>query len=83
MKSLEEIERSLSEKQDELDKLDAHWAELISEIIEIKQAKKAWLELEENISQPASLASVTIQPSQEAKIDLFRSMFRGREDVYP
>jgi len=29
------------------------------------------------------LASVTSQSSQEAKIDLFRSLFRGREDVYP
>ena len=83
MKSLEEIERLLSEKRDELDKLDTRRADLISEITEIKQAKKAWLETEQNILQPASLASVTNQSSQEAKIDLFRSLFRGREDVYP
>jgi len=83
VKNLEEIERLLSEKKNELDQLDSRRAELISEIIEIKQAKKAWLEMEENISQSASLASVTNQSSQEAKIDLFRSMFRGREDVYP
>jgi len=83
VKSLEEIERLLSEKRDELDKLDTRRADLISEITEIKQAKKAWLETEQNILQPASLASVTNQSSQEAKIDLFRSLFRGREDVYP
>lgn len=83
VKSLEEIERLLSEKMGELDKLDARRAELISEITEIKQAKKAWIKTEENISQPASLASAANQSPQEAKIDLFRSLFRGREDVYP
>jgi hypothetical protein len=83
VKNLEEIERLLSEKKNELDKLDARRAELMSEIIEIKQAKKAWLEIEEDISQPASPTSVTSQSPQETKIDLFRSLFRGREDVYP
>jgi hypothetical protein len=83
MKSLDEIERLLSEKKGELDQLDACRAKLISEIAEIKQAKKAWLEAEENISQPASPVSVTSQSPQEVKIDLFRSLFRGREDVYP
>jgi superfamily II DNA or RNA helicase len=83
VKNLEEIERLLSEKKVNLDKLDARRAELISEIIEVKHAKKAWLEAEENTSQPTSLAPVTNQSSQEAKIDLFRSLFRGREDVYP
>lgn len=83
MKNLEEIKRLLSEKRDELDKLDTRRADLISEISDIKQAKQTWLETERNILQPASLASVTNQSSQEAKIDLFRSLFRGREDVYP
>ena len=59
MKNLEEIERLLSEKRDELDKLDSRRADLISEITEIKQAKQTWLETERNILQPASLASVT------------------------
>ena len=83
MKSLDEIERLLSEKKGELDKLDEHRAKLISEIAEIKQAKKAWLEAEENVSQPTSPVSVTSQSPQDAKIDLFRSLFHGREDVYP
>jgi superfamily II DNA or RNA helicase len=83
MKSLDEIERLLLEKKDELNKLDARRAELISEISEIKSAKNACLETEGNILQPTSLASVTSQSPQESKIDLFRSLFRGREDVYP
>ena len=83
VKNMEEIERLLSEKKDELDKLDARRVKLISEIVEIKQAKKSWLETAENISQSTSPASVTSQSPQEAKIDLFRSLFRGREDVYP
>jgi len=83
VKNLEQIERLLSEKRDELDKLDTRRADLISEITEIKQAKQTWLETKRNILQPTSLTSVTSQSSQEAKIDLFRSLFRGREDVYP
>jgi chorismate mutase len=43
MKSLDEIERLLLEKKDELNKLDARRAELISEISEIKSAKNAWV----------------------------------------
>jgi len=83
VENLKETERLLSEKKDELEKLDARRAELISQIVEIKQAKKLLLGAEENISQPASLASVTNQSPQETKIDLFRSLFRGREDIYP
>jgi len=40
VKNLEQIERLLLEKRDELDKLDTRRADLISEITEIKQAKQ-------------------------------------------
>jgi len=41
VRNLEEIEQLLLEKKNELDKLDARRAELLSEIVEIKQAKKS------------------------------------------
>jgi hypothetical protein len=79
----DEIDRLLEETEGELTRLNTRRAELLGKITALRQEKAALLQMPEAPLQLASLPSVTNQSSQEAKIALFRSLFRGREDVYP
>jgi hypothetical protein len=83
VRNLDEIDRLLEETEGELAKLNTRRAELLGQITALQQEKAALLQMPEAPLQLASLPSVTNQSSQEAKIALFRSLFRGREDVYP
>jgi hypothetical protein len=83
VRNLDEIDRLLEETEGELAKLNTRRAELLAQITALQQEKAALLQMPEAPLHLASLPSVTNQSSQEAKIALFRSLFRGREDVYP
>lgn len=83
MGSLDEINRLLAEKEEELTRLDARRAELLAQIAELQQEKAPFLQLQKTLLPPARLPSVTNQSSPEAKIAVFRRLFRGCEDVYP
>jgi hypothetical protein len=83
VRNLDEIDRLLEETEGELAKLNTRRAEMLAQITALQQEKAALLQMPEAPLQLASLPSVTNQSSQEAKIALFRSLFRGREDVYP
>jgi superfamily II DNA or RNA helicase len=83
VRNLDEIDRLLEETERELAKLNTRRAELLGQITALQQEKAALLQMPEAPLQLASLPSVTNQSSQEAKIALFCSLFRGREDVYP
>jgi len=62
--------------REKLKKLDAERAEVAREL--------ARLEREQAGSETsAAVSTVTRRSSSEAKICLFRGLFRGREDVYP
>ena len=78
-----ETDRLLAETEGELAKLNIRRAELLTQIAALQQEKAAFLQTLEAPLQSAGLPLVTNQSSQEAKIVLFRSLFRGREDVYP
>ncbi len=83
MRDLNEINKLLAEAEGALQRLDARRAELLAQIADLKQERVAILEAQEARGQPALLSTVTNRSSQEAKVALFRSLFRGREDVYP
>lgn len=83
MKSLNEIDQSLAEIKKELAALNVRRGELLAQITELRQEKVSGLGAHETQSHPDSVPPITNQPSQEEKITLFRSLFRGREDVYP
>jgi len=83
VRNLDEISRLLAETEGELARLNTHRAELLTQITALQQEKAEFLHLSEAPLQSASLPAVTNQSPQEAKIALFRSLFRGREDVYP
>ena len=83
MKNSDAINRLLAEMEGELAGLDARKAELLMQIAELRQEKALSLPAQEPLQQSSGSLSVTNQSSQEDKIALFRSLFRGREDVYP
>jgi hypothetical protein len=82
MRTLDEINRLLVEREKELAKLDARRIDLVRQIAELRQERASFLDVPESPLPPGQLRSVTNRSSQEAKISLFRSLFRGREDVY-
>jgi superfamily II DNA or RNA helicase len=83
MRSLDEINRLLAEAEENLATLNGHRAELLRQIAELQQEKTALHREPETLLPPSEPPSVTNQSPQEAKVALFRSLFRGREDVYP
>jgi superfamily II DNA or RNA helicase len=83
VRTLDEIDRLLAETEEKLVRLNAHSAELVMRITELQREKASFLQVQVTPLQLGKLPSVTNQSSQEAKIALFRNLFRGREDVYP
>ncbi|HLF29802.1 MAG TPA: hypothetical protein VI566_02090, partial [Xanthomonadales bacterium] len=63
--------------------LNARQAELLRHIAELRQERATLLTGQEPPLPAGEQPLVTHQSPQEAKIALFRSLFRGREDVYP
>jgi hypothetical protein len=82
MKTLDEINRLLAEREKELARLDARRIDLVRQIAELRQERASFLDVPESPLPPGKLGGVTNRSPQEAKIGLFRSLFRGREDVY-
>jgi superfamily II DNA or RNA helicase len=76
VKNLDENNQSIAELEKELAQLNTRRTELINKIAELKQGKRQRLEV------TSRLPSVNDKSSQNAKVALFRSLFRGRDDVY-
>ena len=82
MRSLDEINQLLAEAEEKLATLIARQAELLRQIAELQREKASRLTGQET-PPPLGGLPVTNQSPQEAKIALFRGLFRGRDDVYP
>ena len=77
-----DIERKISEIEAELANLDHHRDQLLDELTQLRRQllqKDSPAQLLLNIQG----IKVNNQSSQEEKIRLFRSLFKGREDVFP
>lgn len=62
----------------ELSYLDHHRVQLLDELLQLRQEL-----LQNNSSAQLQETSINNQSPQEDKIRLFRSLFKGREDVFP
>ena len=82
MRTLSEINQLLAAIEGELQRLDAHRVELLAQVASLKQERAALLEAQAAQGPLALSGAVTNRSSQEAKVALFRRLFRGREDVY-
>ena len=83
MENLEEINRLLAEVEGELANLNARRNALLKQVTVLQQGAASFFQAQETLLRPSELPSVNNQSAQEAKIRLFRRLFRGREDVYP
>jgi hypothetical protein len=81
VRDLDQINRQLAETENELSKLNARRDELLGQLSELQQEKASLLNGQEVPLQP-EIRHLTNQSSPEAKIALFRSLFRGCGDVY-
>jgi superfamily II DNA or RNA helicase len=79
--NLDEVNRLLTETERELGKLNTRRDELLGQLAELQREKASLLHGHQVPPQP-KLPPLTNQSSPEAKIALFRRLFRGREDVY-
>jgi hypothetical protein len=82
MKTLDDINRLIAATEAELAELESSRSKLLSRAAALQRERAA---LVQSPSTPDVNYKpiVTNQSSQEEKIVLFRSLFRGREDIYP
>ncbi len=82
MRTTDDLDRLLSEAENELAGLDARRVEILEQIRRLKsekeQAGRTLL-----VSAPLPAGSVTNQSDPDVKTALFRSLFKGRQDVFP
>ena len=82
MNDVLKIDQMIGEAEKELAYLDLKRFDLLNKIKELKNQKRRILnELKESHEYDTSI--VTSQSPEDEKITLFRSLFKGREDVYP
>jgi superfamily II DNA or RNA helicase len=82
MKTIDEINRLIASIEAELIELESSRSKLLSRIVELQSDKAALIQTL-GVSNVNPNQTVANQSSQDEKIDLFRSLFRGREDIYP
>lgn len=77
-----DIERRITEIEAELANLDHRRGQLLDELTHLR---RQLLQKDSPAQLPLHIQGIAInnQSSQEEKIRLFRSLFRGREDVFP
>jgi superfamily II DNA or RNA helicase len=82
MKTLDEINRLIASTESELIELESSRSKLLSHIAELQRDKAALIQ-SPSVPDLNLKPTITNRSSQEEKITLFCSLFRGREDVYP
>ena len=83
MKPQDEIDHLIADVKSELAELESRRSVLLARLVELQKEKTTQFQPIETLEQNTHQPPVTNQSSQEDKIALFRSLFRGREDVYP
>jgi len=73
-----DAQQKIEKIEAELSYLDHHRVQLLDELLQLRQEL-----LQKNSSAQLQETSITNQSPQEDKIRLFRSLFKGREDVFP
>ena len=82
MKNQKSIDEQIQSAEQELAVLDEKRKQLQARINQLKLQKQSIADEQLPFGR-LSESSVTNESTQEIKITLFRSLFRGREDVYP
>jgi superfamily II DNA or RNA helicase len=83
MKKITEIDQMIAEAEKELAQLELRRSSVIQTIKKLQEEKDHASRLSPKPLDNEETAPVTKQSSESEKISLFRSLFKGREDVYP
>ncbi|MEW6202134.1 MAG: hypothetical protein AB1546_09175 [bacterium] len=80
--NIKEIDEQIESIEKQLAELDERRAELLARLARLKEDKARAVQSQISTNDFPDAAVRHSSPSEE-KIALFRSLFRGREDVYP
>lgn len=83
MSGQKDIDQSIAAAEEELIRLDTKRAEVIARLQGLRREKTLLVQSGKQLSLAFRSPTVTNQSSEEYKIALFLSLFKGREDVYP
>jgi hypothetical protein len=78
-----DVDKSIAAAEEELARLDIKRAEVIARLQDLRREKILLAQSGEQLSLTFRPPTVTNQSSEDEKITLFQSLFKGREDVYP
>ncbi len=78
---IHDIDRLIAQAESQLKSLESERAEILAKLEELRRKREAAIQVEETIA-PFLKAAITMDSSSDEKIALFRSLFKGREDVY-
>lgn len=81
MRSIDEINRLLAEAEQNLATLNGRQAELLRQVAQLQEEKVSLIYRRPTALLPAE-PPITNQSPHETRIALFRSLFRGRDDIY-
>jgi len=77
-----DIDRMLAAAEEELSRLNARRKDILEQIDNLKREKALLCKKSSESSDEIYIPTVNSQSSVDAKIALFRTLFRGREDIY-
>jgi len=83
MSDEEDFGQLISDTEKELERLDAERSAIIARLRSLRRDKRILVKPGQQFPLEFQPSPVTNQSSEQEKIALFRSLFRGREDVYP
>ena len=83
MRTIDEIDRLLKIAEKELAQLDQERSTILEKIRNLRLEKERSKRILSGSSSDNNTLIITNYSSQNEKISLFRSLFKGREDVYP
>jgi hypothetical protein len=81
MKTVDEINRLIAATETELADLDNRRSKLLAQVAVLQREKAALFQASTPIDFKDK-PTFTTQSSQDEKVALFRSLFRGREDIF-
>jgi superfamily II DNA or RNA helicase len=83
VKTKAEVDQLIARAEEELARLNTERAKVIESLKNLRFERTQIDRPPDQLSLFSNSISLTNDSSEEAKITLFRSLFRGREDVYP
>jgi superfamily II DNA or RNA helicase len=83
MPDQKDVDTSIAAAEEELARLDTKRADVIARLQDLRREKILLAQSGKQLSLTFRPPTVTYQSSEDEKITLFQSLFKGREDVYP